>query len=96
MAPIVEKNNSIDVICQHTRDGNIIPMRIRLVDEDGEYQTYSIKAYKDITNHGSYTMPNGVPSTSHTWTFDCKIQVFNQIKMIRIFYNTYENKWKYI
>ena len=27
---------SLDVICQHKKDGTIIPLKIRLQDEDGE------------------------------------------------------------
>ena len=37
----------IDVICQHTRESKIIPLRIRLQDEDGEFHNYNIKEYKD-------------------------------------------------
>lgn len=38
-------DNRIDLICQHTMDGKIIPMRMRLRDEDGELQEYTIKGY---------------------------------------------------
>ena len=31
-------NNKIDVMCTHTMDSKIIPMKIRLKDEDGMYQ----------------------------------------------------------
>ena len=54
------QREKIDVICQHTKDRRIIPMRIRLTDEDGVIQTYNIKSYKDVTTHGSYVMPNGI------------------------------------
>ena len=40
MAGTVATDNSIDVICQHTRTGDTIPLRIRLIDEDGIYQTF--------------------------------------------------------
>ncbi|MBR1508952.1 MAG: hypothetical protein IJ619_13220 [Eubacterium sp.] len=30
----------VDVICQHNKDGSMIPMRVRLTDEDGAVQTY--------------------------------------------------------
>ena len=33
----------VDVICQHNKDGSMIPMRVRLTDEDGAVQTYTIK-----------------------------------------------------
>ena len=35
-----------DVICQHTIDARIIPLKIRIQDEDGEMQTYSVKGYR--------------------------------------------------
>ena len=38
----------IDVICQPSRDGKITPMKIRVIDEDGEYQEYKIKGYNII------------------------------------------------
>ena len=37
----------VDVICQHSRDGSLIPIRVRVVDEEGEFQSYTIKGYKD-------------------------------------------------
>lgn len=84
----------VDVICQHSCDGSIIPMRVRVKDDDGVYQVYRIKAYKDTGKNGSYTLPNGIPATSHTWQFECKIVVFSVEKRIRLFYNAYENFWK--
>lgn len=30
------KSKAIDVICQHSKDGTIIPLRIRFVDDNGE------------------------------------------------------------
>ena len=38
----------IDVICQPSRDGKITPMKIRVIDEDGEYQEYKIQ--EDFNN----------------------------------------------
>ena len=29
----------VDVICQHNKDGSMIPIRVRLTDEDGAVQT---------------------------------------------------------
>jgi len=36
------KRQPIDVICQHNKDGEIIPMRLRLCDDDGDNQTNNI------------------------------------------------------
>lgn len=95
MSAITEEENYIDVICQHTSDGHIIPMRLRFCDEDGQYQTYNVKAYKDITTF-SYVMPNGVECNGHIWRFLCKIQVFDKIRTVKLMYNARENFWKLI
>lgn len=42
------QRQKIDVIYQHTKEGRIIPMRIRMDDEDGMIQTYNIRSYNDI------------------------------------------------
>lgn len=95
MAGIVSVDKNIDVICQHTRDGLIIPLRIRLIDEDGMFQNFVIKSYRDRSFHApNYTMPNSeTVGRRQTWIFDCKIQVFDSIKVVTIIYNTYEGKW---
>lgn len=88
------KNNFIDVICQHTADGNIIPLRIRLKDEDGIFQTFNIKGYKELSTPAKYISPYGTIVHSHTWTFLCKIQVLDTLKSIELFYNSNDNLWK--
>ena len=83
----------VDVICQHTRDFKIIPMRVRIQDEDGEFHNYNIKSYKDVTPHDGYLLPNGVKVTSGHWTFECKILVFDTLRVIKLFYNPRDNAW---
>ena len=96
MGVIQEKYTLADVICQHKTDGSIIPLKIRITDEDGEYQVYNIKSYKDVSNRTAYTMPNGtsVAPANHLWKFECKICAFNTLKQIQLFYNANENSWK--
>ena len=36
----------IDMICQHKADVTIIPIKFRMVDDDGLFQEYKIKAYR--------------------------------------------------
>lgn len=86
----------VDVICQHTRDFKIIPMRVRIQDEDGEFHVYNIKSYKDTSPIGAYKLPNGMVVSKGIWSFDCKILVFNTLKNIRLFYNPSDNKWSII
>lgn len=94
MTAIAEQNKSIDVICQHTKDGDIIPMRIRVQDEDGVFQTFNIKGYTELSSPSQYLSPYGTIAHSHTWTFLCKIQVLNSIRTLELFYNSNDNLWK--
>ena len=78
----IRKNYTLaDVICQHKTDGTIIPLKIRIAGEDGEYQIFNIKSYKVLSDHKEHTLPNGVSATL-------------MIKRIHLFYNSYENLWK--
>ena len=96
MGNIGENNIFVDVICQHTKKGEIIPMRVRFQDEDGQFQNYNIKSYKELTQPGTYTTPYGTMAHSHIWKFACKIQVFNMYQNIELFYNATDNLWKLI
>ena len=62
----------IDFICQHTMEGKIIPLRIRLRDEDGELQEYTIKGYRETSEFGCTS-------------FECKIIVNGYMKLVNIF-----------
>jgi len=65
-------DNKIDFICQHTMDGDIIPLRIRLRDEDGELQEYSVRGYRDVSEY-------------KITSFECKIVVRDTAKIVRIY-----------
>lgn len=90
-------DNVIDVICQHTRDGSIIPLRIRMLDEDGQFQTFTIKSYNDYSYKGEFiTLPNQVVVNAlNSWIFRCQIQVLNRLQTITIYYNKGERKWRW-
>ena len=62
----------IDLICQHTMEGKIIPLKLRFQDEDGELQEYSVKGYRDTSEFG-------------ITSFECKIIVRDTMKFVRIF-----------
>ncbi len=83
----------IDVICQHSRDGSIIPMRIRLRDEDGSYQVYSVKGYQDVTEDGARSMPDGIYVTGETLCFECNIISFGMKRMVRLYYKPSDKVW---
>lgn len=65
-------DTKIDFICQHTMDGKIIPLRIRLRDEDGELQEYTIKGYRET-------------SAFRNISFECQIIVNGYKKLVSIF-----------
>lgn len=76
----------VEVICQHAIDGTIIPMRIRLVDDDGMVQTLSIKGYRDLSHQAGYKLPNGFEITVNDHAYECKLEVFGMKKTIVLFY----------
>jgi len=96
MGAIRERDNRIDVICQHNRDRTIMPIKIRLTDEYGELQTYMILAYKDLSAQADYSLPSGVVVRGHIRTFECRISVFGTERLIRIAYNVDENLWRIV
>ncbi len=90
----MENLRPVDVICQHSMDGTIIPLRIRIVDEDGLRQAFSIKEYRDLSHQGTRTMPDGVYITDNTLVFECKITVIDRERIVRLYYNSGGTIWK--
>lgn len=82
-----------DVICQHKDSGDIIPLKIRIKDEDGVNQIYMIKAFKDVSNVKGYTLPNGIPVTKNMRHYICKISILNREIKIGLTYNMYSGLW---
>lgn len=90
-----ELERAADVICQYKMDGTVIPLKIRVEDDDGEYQTYQIKSYKYLSASGELKMPNEVNCQStQPLAFECKIQVFTMTTRIMLYYSRIENRWK--
>lgn len=80
--------NTIDVIVQYTKDGMVIPIRIKIQDEDGMYQTYSIRQFREKTITGDYTLPSGIKVTSNkNKVFEVKIVNFGQEKTLNLFFD---------
>jgi hypothetical protein len=78
----------VDVIAQFASNGIIRPIRIRVTDEDGQHQDFTIKSYKDLSHQGTRTMPDGVLVTDETYVYECGIEVFGQLKKIRLYFRT--------
>lgn len=90
----VKNGSNVDVICQHKRDGTVMPIKIRVVDDCGEYQTYIIRAYKNLTSMNSYSLPDGIVCNNNIMRFECKIIIFDIEKKIQLLYNAYDAKWR--
>lgn len=84
----------VDVICQHSTDGSIYPIKIRVTDEDGVRQVYIIHEYTDLSHQGSYTLSDGVTVANDTLVFDCKISIFDETRHIRLYYRPSNMIWK--
>ena len=92
----VETNKNIDMICQHKADGTIIPIKLRMLDDDGAYQEYKVRAYKDLTYKGNvFELPDaGKVHSQGIYPFEVKIESFGNLRTIKLFYNSYEHTWK--
>ena len=89
----MQVTENIDVICQHSSDGTIIPLRVRIKDEEGESHVYNIKGYKDLSHRGALELPNGVFVCNNSLSFECKIIVFGRQKTIWLYYSLTQHKW---
>ncbi|MCR5342095.1 MULTISPECIES: hypothetical protein [unclassified Butyrivibrio] len=86
---------NIDVICAHKADGSIIPIRIRFMTDDGEYQTFNIKGYREAEKRGARTTEDGIFVCDSGFIFECMIYVFNTKRVVRLYYDPKTNtNWK--
>ena len=91
MGRIIDK---VDVICEHKSDGTVIPLRFRLVNEDGAYEAYTIKGYREILKKGCYTTPDGVTVSSRDKIFECRVLILDIYRTVRLYFNTATCDWK--
>ncbi len=87
------KGCAVDVICQHNKDGEIIPLRLRLTDEEGERHAYTIKSYRDMSERGAYTTQDGIYVTDQLLVFVCKVAVFGRMQNVRLYYDRTSQIW---
>lgn len=87
------KRNPIDVICQHSCDGTVIPLKIRVRDEDGECQAYAIQGFQEQERRGGITTKDGVYVSSHVIVYECRITTFGVKRSIRLYYDEQSGIW---
>ena len=83
----------VDVICQHSADGTIAPLRLRLNDENGEKRTFDIKGYKDLSFQGTRTMQDGTYVSGDMLAFECHIEVNNRRTTVFLYYSRARMTW---
>ena len=77
---------TVDVIAMFSKEGDITPMRIRLVDEEGVRRSFDIKSFKEISGNGAQTLPDGMYISGTTIAFECIIQVDGVSRLVRLYY----------
>jgi len=86
----------VDVICQIKSDGSIIPIRIKLEDEEKQLQIFNVKRYKPPKEYLRHEL-----SENKDWKFpfsdmleyQCVIVVFEREKIITIRYIVSSHSW---
>ena len=84
----------VDVICQHTKDGVIIPMRCRLADEEGVINEYNIISSNQLEPDNDGYVSGGLFVGPYSIAYDCKIKAYDRIRFIRLMYNYNKKNWE--
>ncbi len=77
----------VEVLALHKKDGKIIPVRVRMIDENGEPQEFKIKQYKDVSGLGARAMPDGMHICDSLCAYECYIEVNGMRRLIRLYYH---------
>ena len=87
--------DEVDVIYQHKADGSIIPLHLRFMNEDGEYQAFTIKGFREAEKKGTHTTEDGIYVSDSTFIFECLIISFGVKRIVRAYYDPRINvKWR--
>ena len=84
----------VDVISECTADGEIVPLKLRVKDDNGEYQSYRIDSYKNMTGTGTYDTQDGVYVNDQSVYFRCNITVFGKKRTVTLYYWQSEGVWR--
>jgi len=86
----------VDVICQIKSDGTIIPIRIKLEDEERQLQIFNVKRYKPpkeylLSDKGFHSA--GRMTSTNMIDFECVIEIFEIEKNIKLRYLVSSHNW---
>jgi len=90
MGKLIEQ---IDVIAQFKHNGEIIPMRLQMLNSAGQPKAYTIKGYRRIVNTGTYTSIDNVFVTHSTIVFECQIVIDNEMSVVRLYFQPEGHLW---
>lgn len=91
MGRVIDK---VDVICEHKSDVSIIPMRFRIINEDGVYEAYTIKGYRQLYQKEAHTTPDGIYVYNKDLVFECKVLILDMYRTVRLYFNKDKISWK--
>jgi hypothetical protein len=92
MSKIIQE---VDVICEHKSDGGIIPLRLRFMNDEGVYETYTINGYRESDKKGTHTNADGIFIGNSTYVFECRIICLNMKRTVRLYYDPkVDPKWR--
>ena len=85
--------DNADVICEMKPGGEIIPMRFRIVNDDGLYEDYTVRGYRR-GKRGAYTSPDGLAVCNKDIVYECRVLVDDIYKTVRLYFDTDSLKWR--
>lgn len=89
-------NKNVDVICRHMQRNRIIPLRIAVMDNDKEIQSYIVKSNRVIKPVGKTMVLNGKKYPQSVICYQCKIIVFGVERIVGLIYNTQTMGWNIV
>ncbi|MCR4830622.1 MAG: hypothetical protein K5883_04135 [Pseudobutyrivibrio sp.] len=93
--PMNKVFDKVDVICEMKSDGTVIPIKFRLMNEDGDYEFYKVNSYRAVPKQGAYTTKDNLFVCNSTEIFECKVAIFGLIRTVRLYYEPKSgNTWK--
>lgn len=86
----------VEVICHFKADGSIVPLKIKVSDEEGIAQVFAIRQCKQPKEqlHSELGYQGRMYSNVMTMDYDCMINVFGINKLIKLRYFLSEHQWK--
>ncbi|QFJ54243.1 hypothetical protein [Pseudobutyrivibrio xylanivorans] len=87
--------DKVEVICIHKPDNTVVPLRFRLKNDDGEFETYTVSAFKPLPKNGTRTTKDGIYVSNSVDIFECKVHIFGLERTVRLYYDPrINNTWK--